>query len=310
MPLLDINPESGKTARMGMGALHLSVGARPAPNDAIAVIHCALASGIRFFDTADCYCDDESEQNHNERLLQRALSSYGNGADSAVIATKGGIVRPGGQWIPRGDPEYLRAAILRSFEALGEKPIDLWQLHAPDPHVPLRESLSAPVWGIRNGLVRRIGLCNVTLQQIKEAQEVVEIAAVQNRHNLWHRDPEFDGVIEYCESAGITFLSWGPLGGAHDHHRLAQTPYFGTLAAKYQVSVYSILLAWVLAKSPCIIPIPGTSKPQHINAWIHACNLKLMPQELFRMECSVFRATLPSSFVTQEIYLTQVPDAQ
>lgn len=290
MKLLNLNDETGHDRRMGMGALHLSLAPRPAPEDAIAVVHHALRLGIHLFDTADSYCADESDKNHSEALIRRALDSYSGDTHSIVIATKGGMIRPNGRWVRRGDPEYLQAAILRSFEALGgHRPIDLWQLHAPDPHFSMKQSLRAAVEAMRNGLVRWVGLSNVTVDQIKEAREVVGIVAVQNQYNLWHRDSEFNGVIEYCESAGISFLPWAPMGGKGEHHLLARTPFFGRLAAEHQVSVYSIILAWVLAKSHCIIPIPGTSKPQHMDAWMDALHVKLTPQELFRMECSVCR---------------------
>jgi len=276
---------------MGMGALHLSIPPRPSREDAIAVIHHALRCGITLLDTADCYCADVADTNHGEKLIRCALDSYGGDTTSVMVATKAGIVRPNGRWIPRGDPAYLEAAIIRGFDALGgRKPIDLWLLHTPDPNWPVKDSLRAAAAAVRGGLIRQVGLSNVSLDQIKEAQEVVEIAAIQNRYNLWYRDSEVNGVIAYCERTGMVFMPWSPLGGKQDHYLLTQIPFFQSLAGRYEVSVYAIALAWIFAKSPCMFPIPGTSRPQHVDSWIDALNLTLTTQDIYGIECSVFRA--------------------
>jgi aryl-alcohol dehydrogenase-like predicted oxidoreductase len=274
---------------LGMGALHLSLPPRPSPEDAVKVIHHALDRGIALLDTADSYCANESDKHHNEILIREALDCYPGGAGRIVVATKGGITRPNGQWICNGDPEYLRAAIRRSFEALGGKhPISLWQLHAPDPRFSIKQSLAPVAEAVRDGLVESVGLSNVSLHQIKEAQNVVQIAAVQNRYNVWHRDPEWSGILEYCDLAGMVFIPWGPLGGRNREYSTAQELHLESLAAKYQTTVHSILLAWLFAKSSCIVPIPGTSKGEHIDLWMDALQVTLTPQDVFRLECTVY----------------------
>jgi pyridoxine 4-dehydrogenase len=150
------------------------------------------------------------------------------------------------------------------------------------------ESLTPAVEAVRDGLVRWVGLSNVSLEQIKEAQGVVKIVAIQNQYNLWHRSSEFGGVIEYCERSGLIFMPWAPLGGKNVNYSLSQRSLLESLARKYQTSIYSILLAWLFAKSNCIVPIPGTSNPQHIDLWADALNFQLLPQDAFRLECTVF----------------------
>lgn len=295
-------------SRIGIGTLHLSLDPRPSLDDAIAVIHRALLHGITLIDTADSYCRDEIDKNHNEELIRKALEAYGRDADCVLVATKGGMIRPQGQWVACGDPRYLEKAIVRSHRALGgQKPIDLWQYHVPDPKYDFVASLKTAVAAVRHGLIRWIGLSNVSLEQIKQAQDVIEIASVQNLYNPWNRDAEFNGILDHCARNNMIFLAWSPLGGKQHHQELSRNPYLVHLSAEKKVSHYSLVLAWLMSRSLNIIPIPGTIKPSHISTWVEACYLTLTPAEIHRMDCSFYRE--PHWTSTTEMRLTTQSDA-
>jgi len=275
---------------IGFGALHLSMTPRPSLEESIKVLHHAFSRGITLIDTADSYCTDESDKHVNEILVCQALRTSPR-ANSVVVATKGGMIRPGGAWIPRGDPQYLLRTIRESFEALGgEKPIDLWQYHAPDPRVEIGESLEAVAKACKSGLIRHVGLSNVSLEQIKRARDIVEIVSIQKKYNLWHRSPELEGILDYCEQERLIFMPWAPFGGIANHRELQQLRFLREVAGRHEVSVYCVALAWILSKSKCIVPIPGTSKIAHLDDWIQACELKLSADDIYRIECSVYRA--------------------
>jgi aryl-alcohol dehydrogenase-like predicted oxidoreductase len=265
---------------IGLGGMPLSLSGRPPEEQAIATIHAALDNGVTLIDTADSYCQDESDKHHNERLIYRALQQYSGDTSPVVVATKGGLMRPNGSWGYNGNPEHLRGAIHRSFEALGgEKPIDLWQYHAPDPDYGIEESLAPAKKAVEQGMIRFVGVSNFSVEQIQRARQVVEIVSVQNQYNPWHRQPEQDGVLEYCEREGLTFLPWSPLGGSR---RVKQVPEIGAivyLAEAKGVSVYAIVLAWLRAKSACILPIPGASKPESILDSLQAATITLSSEE-------------------------------
>jgi pyridoxine 4-dehydrogenase len=256
------------------------------------MIHSALLRGITLIDTADSYCRDESDKNHNEDLIRRALDTYPGDSCGVLVATKGGMIRPQGQWIACGEPRYLEKAIVGSFHALGgRKPIDLWQYHVPDPRYDFVESLKTAVAAVRQGLIRWVGLSNVTLEQIKQAQKITDIVSVQNPYNLWNREVEFNGILEHCEREHILFFAWSPFGGRQRRRELAQISYLTGLSAHKQVSIHTVVLAWLMSKSPSIVPIPGTGDPAHISAWVDACQLILTPEEIHRIECSIYRGT-------------------
>lgn len=245
----------GKTdvmlSAIGLGAMPMSLRGRPPESQSISVIHRALDLGIRFIDTADSYCQDESDKHHSERLIHKALQQY-SGGSNVVIATKGGLMRPNGSWTRNGDPSHLRQTIQISFEALGGETIDIWQYHSPDPEYTIEESLKPAKEAVDQGLIRFVGVSNFSVEQIKRARDVVELVSVQNQYNPWHRQPEFDGVLEYCENEGLTFLPWSPLGGSRRVSRLEDISAISQLAREKGVSVYCIVLAWLRAKSPCI----------------------------------------------------------
>ena len=236
-------------------------------------------------DTADAYCRDESDKHHNERLVREALHSYGGDAAGCVVATKGGCIRPGGRWETRGDPDYLRRTIRESHSALGDSdPIALWQHHAPDRGVPLEDSLAVVKEAVDEGLIRHVGVSNYSVDEIERARKVVDVVSVQNQYSPWHRQPERDGVLRYCEREGLTFLPWSPLGGSGRAKRLGDYPDLAALARDKGVSPQRLVLAWLRAKSPCVLPIPGASRVASLEDSVAADELELSGEEVARID--------------------------
>ncbi|OWY66689.1 aldo/keto reductase [cyanobacterium TDX16] len=270
---------------IGLGGMPMSLSSRPAEAQAIETIHRALDLGVTLIDTADSYCKDESDKHHNERLIHRALQQYQGDASNVVVATKGGLMRPGGSWTRNGNPDHLRETIRISFEAFGgEKPIDLWQYHAPDPNYTIEESLTPAKEAVAAGTIRFVGVSNFSVEQIKRARDVVDIVSVQNQYNPWQRQPETDGVLEYCEREGLTFLPWSPLGGSRRFASLPDIPAIAQLAKAKGISVYAIVLAWLRAKSPCIVPIPGASKASSIEDSVKSVQIQLSSEEVGQID--------------------------
>lgn len=275
---------------LGLGAMPMSVSGRPPVAQAIETIHCALTLGITLIDTADSYCQDESEKHHNERLIGNALRQYDGDLSKVVVVTKGGFTRPNGAWIQNGNPDHLQQSIRGSFEALGgEKPIDLWLYHSPDPNYTLNQSLTPAKQAVAEGLIHSVGVSNFSVEQIKRARDVVEIVAVENQFNPWHRNPEFDGVLDYCEREGLIFFAWSPLGGIGGKRRtnhLEKLSVLAELAEEKGVSIYCIILAWLRSKSPVVVPIPGASKPSSIADSVRSIQVELSDEEIDRINRS------------------------
>ncbi len=272
---------------IGLGAMPLSLSGRPTESQAIAVIHRALDFGVTLIDSADSYSEDESDKHHNEELIAKALEQYTGDIRAVTVATKGGLMRPQGTWTRNGNPHHLRKTIRESFEALGgNAPIDLWQYHAPDPSYTIEAALAPAKEAVEAGIIRFVGVSNFSVEQIKRARDTVEIASVQNQYNPWHRQPESDGVLEYCEAEKLTFFPWSPLGGSRRAKSLQDMPAIVKLAAEKNVSVYCIVLAWLMAKSPCIVPIPAATKVSSIEDSVRAIDVKLTEAELEQISVS------------------------
>lgn len=270
---------------IGLGGMPLSISGRPSESEASALIHRALDLGITLIDTADSYCQDESDKHHNERLIAKALKQYKGDVSKIIVATKGGLMRPQGAWTRYGNPAHLRKTIRESFEALGgEKPIDVWQYHAPDPNYTIEEAIAPAKEAVEEGLIRFVGVSNFTVEQIRRARNVVEIVSVQNQYNPWHRQPETDGVLEYCEGEGLTFLPWSPLGGSRRVGLLSEISAIAQLAKEKGVSIYSIVLAWLRSKSPCVVPIPGARKISSIEDSVASLDIELTPEDVQRID--------------------------
>lgn len=281
---------SVSVSAIGLGAMPLSLDGRPSEEKAIALIHRALKLGITLIDTADAYCLDERDKHHNERLIAKALATYEGLTEpkGVMVATKGGLMRPNGDWVSNGDPKHIRSTIQESYHALGgRRPIPLWQLHAPDSRFELRETLRPAREAVDEGLIRFVGLSNVSVDEIEEAREIVEIVSVQNRYNPWDRSPERDGVLAYCEKEGLTFLPWSPLGGSDRVERLKDIPVLRALAYEKGLSPQRLVLAWMMARSPAILPIPGASKIPNLEDSAAAETLTLSRDEVEKIDRSL-----------------------
>jgi len=279
----------GKTgvyvSAIALGGMPMSLSSRPPESESIQVIHRAIELGVTFIDTADSYCKDESDKHHNEKLIHKALQTYNGDVSNVVVATKGGLMRPNGSWTRNGNPEHLRKTIRESFEALGgNKPIDVWQYHAPDSNYTIEEALKPAKEAVESGLIRFVGVSNFSVEQIKQAQDVVEIVSVQNQYSPWYRQPEKDGVLKYCEQEQLTFLPWSPFGGSRRHSDLQDIKAIAQLASDKGVSVYCIVLAWLRSKSPSILPIPGASKVSSIEDSVRAVDVKLSDDEVQKID--------------------------
>ncbi len=265
---------------VGLGAMPMSLEGRPDRSQAIATVHAALDAGITLIDTADAYSTGGADTGHNERLVAEALRSWGSGHDDVLVATKGGHVRPGdGSWLVDGRPEHLKAACEASLVALGVEAIDLYQLHRPDPAVPFAESVGALAELRDEGKVRLVGLSNVSVEQIDEANRIVAVASVQNQFSPAFRSsgPE----LAHCRDHGIAFLAWGPLGGMGAAANLGSSHQaFAEVARRHAVSPQQVALAWALAHAEVVIPIPGASRPSTIVDSARAAELALDDDDL------------------------------
>jgi aryl-alcohol dehydrogenase-like predicted oxidoreductase len=260
--------------------MHLSIQDRPPEDQGIRVIHAALDAGVTLIDTADVYCLDDRDIGHNERLVARALATWTGNRDEVTIATKGGLTRPGGRWESDGRPEHLRKACEQSLRALGRDCIDLYQLHSPDPRVPLADSVGALADLQRDGKIRWLGLSNVSVPQIWEATSVVPVTTVQNRLNPFFREALSQGVVEHCESRGIGFLAYSPVGGGRLNRKLPTHPVLKPMSARLGVTSHALVLAWVLARSPNVIVIPSARSVEHALDSIRAAELELSEADL------------------------------
>ena len=272
---------------IGFGAMHFSMANRPPEAQSLDVLHRVLDLGVTFIDTADAYCRDEADKHHNERFIRKALATYPGDTSRIVVATKGGCMRPGGSWTSNGNPDHLRRTIRESHAAFGgDRPITLWQHHAPDPNYPVKVSLEAVREVVREGLIRFVGVSNYSVEQIKRAREVVEVVSVQNQYSPWHRRPEHDGVLAFCEEEGLTFLPWSPLGGSGRAKRLGQIDALATLARAKDISPQRLVIAWLMARSPCILPIPGSSRRANAEDLLAAVDVSLTEDEVRRVDNS------------------------
>ena len=260
--------------RLGFGAMRITgPGIWGEPRDldeARRVLRRAVELGVNFIDTAHAYGPGVSEE-----LIGEALSPY---ADDLIIATKSGLQRGGpGEWNPDGRPETIRRECEESLTRLRVETIDLYQLHRIDPDVPLEESLGTFVELQQEGKVRLIGVSNVSAEELRQAQAVTEIVSVQNRYSL--SDRSSDDVLEICQHEGIGFLPWNPIeGGA-----LSSADELESVAAAHGATHAQVALAWLLARSPMMLPIPGTSSVAHLEENVAAAALELSEEELAQL---------------------------
>jgi len=261
--------------RLGFGAMRVTgpgIWGEPADRtEALRTLKRVPELGVNFIDTADSYGPDVSE-----RLLREALHPY----EGLVIATKGGLTRPGpGHWVPKGDPDYLIGEAEKSLENLNVAQIDLWQLHRIDPKVPRDEQFAAIKQLIDRKLIRFAGLSEVSVADIEAASKVFPVATVQNRYNLVDRANE--DVLAHCERHGIGFIPWFPLGAGD----LAKSEsVLATIAQRHKATPGQIALAWLLKRSPVMLPIPGTSKVKHLEENVAAAGIELSDADFAELD--------------------------
>lgn len=268
---------------IGLGAMPLSIRGRPDEAAAVRVLHAAWEAGVQFVDTANVYCLDDNDLGHNERLIRKALDQ--RPSFDVHVATKGGMKRPGGQWVVDGRPETLWRSCERSLEDLGVESIFLYQLHAPDSNVPFAESVGALADLQAAGKIQHIGLSNVTREQALEALEIVRVETIQNRANPFvKKDYLTTGVLELCGQQRMSFLPYSPVGGQGHHSDAAGHEVLAKIAEERQASPYQVMLAWHLAQSPPqVLPIPGASRPESIESSVAAVDLELNGWEFQRI---------------------------
>ena len=274
---------------IGLGGMPMSIEGRPDERQAIATIHAALEAGVTLIDTADAYhLAAHDEVGHNEELIGRAVREYHGDASQVLIATKGGHLRPEpGAWAQNGHPEYLKEAAKASAKRLGVETIDLYQFHRPDPAVPYSDSIGALAELLDEGVIRMAGISNADVDQIRLANEVLDgrLVSVQNQFSPAFRSSEAE--LELCDEMSIAFLPWSPLGGIAGAADLGSTyADFATVARDRGVTPQVIALAWELAKSDVVIPIPGASRPQSILNSVTAATVKLRPEDIARLDAA------------------------
>ncbi len=284
-----LGPGAPDVPAIGWGGMPLSIQGRPADEaQGTRVLHALLDRGVTLVDTADVYCLDDADIGHNERLIARALRSWRGDRGSVIVATKGGLTRPGGRWEHDARPAHLRHACERSLQALGTERLDLYQLHAPDPAVPFADSVGALADLQREGKVRWVGLSNVSVAEIEAARRQVVVVTVQNRLNPFFREAIASGVVDYCARAGIGFLAYSPVGGGRLNLKLARHPALQPIAARHGVSAHAVALAWVLAQGASVIPIPGARTAEHALDSFTAADLDLAPDDLASISSAAF----------------------
>jgi aryl-alcohol dehydrogenase-like predicted oxidoreductase len=288
IPRRKLGVDAPAVSAVGYGGMHLSIQDRPSEAQGIRVIHAAIDAGVTLIDTADVYCLDDDDIGHNERLIARALRTGSRQREQVIVATKGGMRRPGGRWEIDGRPEHLRAACDRSLQALGVERLDLYQLHTPDPKVPLAESVSALADLQRQGKIRWVGLSNVSVGEIREAESQVRVTTVQNRLNPFFREALTQGVVEYCTRQGIGFLAYSPIGGGRLNRKLPGHPVLQPMATRLGVTPHALVLAWVLARSPTVIVIPSARTAEHALDSTTAAELQLSEADLSAITAAEF----------------------
>jgi aryl-alcohol dehydrogenase-like predicted oxidoreductase len=274
-----------QVSAIGLGAMPLTMDRRPPEQQAVEVIHAALDAGVTLIDTADSYGPSGRGVGASESLVATALASYPGSTSDVLVATKGGHTRDAeGNWGLDGRPEYLRAACEQSLRRLGVEAIDLYQHHRPDPSVPYAETMGGLKDLYDDGLIRRAGISNADPEQIRLAQQILGAAlvAVQNEFSPRFRSSEPE--IAVCAELGIAFLPWSPLGGIGQAKDLGSTyAPFAEIAAERRVSPFRVCLAWELALSDRVIPIPGASRVASIQDSAAAADLVLTDDEIARL---------------------------
>jgi aryl-alcohol dehydrogenase-like predicted oxidoreductase len=277
-----------QVSAIGLGAMPMSLEGRPPEQQSIDTIHAALEAGVTLIDTADAYSRDDSDIGHNESLIASAVASFGGDTSDVLIATKGGHTRvPGGGWGLDGRPEYLAQACDASLKRLGVDAIGLYQFHRPDPHVDYADSVGAIRDLLDAGKIRYAGISNANPERIRLANEILggRLVSVQNEFSPAFRSSEPE--LELCAELGIAFLPWSPLGGIGSAGDLgSRFAPFAKVAEAHGVSPQQVCLAWMLAKAPVVIPIPGSSRPATIRDSAAAVHLTLSQDDIRELDAA------------------------
>lgn len=278
-----------EVSAIGLGGMPMSIEGRPDRSRSIAAIHAALDAGVTFIDTADAYNRDANETGHNEILIAEALRSYGSSTDHVLVATKGGLIRPGdGSWHRNGYPEYLKEAAKASCLRLGVDAIGLYQFHRADPSVAYTDSVGALAELLDEGVIQMAGVSNAEIAMIEAADEVLggRLVSVQNQFSP--RYATTYGELKYTVDNGMAFLPWSPLGGISSAGALGtRHAAFASVGLEHGVSPQQVALAWELSLSDAVIPIPGASRPESITDSARAVDLELTAEDLEVLDASV-----------------------
>lgn len=288
MQFRPLGPSAPDVSIIGYGGMHVSIADRPDESAGVRVIHAALDAGVTLIDTADVYSLGPHDIGHNERLIARALREWHGPRERVIVATKGGSERPEGRWTRNGRPTHLRAACERSLRALGVDEIDLYQLHAVDPAVPIEDSMGAFARLLEEGKILRAGLSNVSVDEIERARRVVPVTSVQNRLNPFFRESLQHGVVQYCAASGLGFLAYSPTGGGRLNRKLPTHPVVARIAGAHGRSAHAVVLAWVLAQGPTVIAIPSARQVDHARDSAAAADLQLSAEELHDIDAAEF----------------------
>ncbi|MFJ7996100.1 aldo/keto reductase [Streptomyces sp. NPDC096310] len=272
---------------IGLGAMPMSIEGRPDEARSLATLHAALDAGVTLIDTADAYHLLATDVGHNETLIAKALATHPRGPE-VLVATKGGHLRPGdGSWTLDGSPEYLRRACEASLGRLGVEAIGLYQFHRPDPKVPYEESVGALRDLLDEGKIQQAGISNANPEQIRAADEILggRLVSVQNQFSPAFRSSEPE--LELCAELDIAFLPWSPFGGIKNAGELGSSyASFARIAEAHGVSPQRVCLAWMLAKSPTVVPIPGSSRPETAADSAAAADLVLTADEVAELDAA------------------------
>ena len=291
---------------IGLGLLRLTTEGRPDDIDGLAVIHFALNQGIRILDTADVYCLGEQDLHYGEHLARQAVASWKGPSEEVHILTKVGLSRPGGHWIPDGRPEHIRQSVDESLKALDRERLFLLQLHSRDPKVPFDETLSVLAELQSEGKVVHLGLCNVSIGEVKQAQQHFEVASVQNELSLLNRKSAADGVLQLTRDMGIPFLAHRPLGGYAKTSRLAQDAILQPLAQRHTGTPHQVALAAVRDASLNVVPLIGATKMANVRSSIESLRIALDVSD--QMALSMKYSFEPSVSAQAALMPAQLPD--
>lgn len=292
--------------------MRLSTGRDRDETSAIAVLHAALAAGVTLLDTADAYGWSDDERGHNERLIARALAAWPGDRASVAVATKGGMTRPDGRWVANGRAKHLAAAAEGSCRALGVDRIDLYQLHAPDPRVPLTTSVRALADLKRRGVVAAVGLCNVTVGQIAAARRIVEIESIQVEASLWQEQHFLSGVVRYCIDHRLRLLAYRPLGGVKSRSRTEHHPVLRAIGGECGATPFDVALAWLAGLSEIIVPLPGATRIDTARSIAQHRALRLTGDQIDRLDalCPAARSMRSGLTATITVRPAARPDAE